>query len=635
MQYGEGPLLEDHLVERLIRAVPFFRALNRLDLARLVGALAPVDFPADSIIFREGEAADALYLLDSGRVEVSLSTAAGDRALTEVEAPAHFGELGLLLGRRTGSVRAVTDVRVWRLPRDRFERLVQERPTLGLTVARGLAELVDQRSRQGAGASAAPRLPFVLTHDASVPGKSPRHWMAVIISAVGLPLVLWTVAPPAGLSAQGWHVGLIMLGSALLWLSELIPYYLIALAMGAAWGIAGLVPVSLAFSGFSSPSYLLALAVLGLAAAMARTGLLFRIALLLLRVFPRTYGGQVLSLLTGGLLLTPLMPIATARVTIIAPVAQELAEALGYPLRSRGRAGLAFAGIIGYGTFGCIFLTGLVANFFIVALLPEPDRIRFDWLTWLVSAAPAGAVLLLGSSLLLLVWFRSKATGGVTLEVLQRQQRTLGPLSRHEWVTILGLAVMLGGLLVGPALHVSTAGLGLSALILVIAGGALGPEGFRGGIEWGYLVFFGVLLGAGDVLRAVGIDRWIGHALLPVARAIPDPGVLVLLLAGGVIACRLVLPQIPAMYLLSLALVPAAHGIGVSPWVVGFVVQLTAYTWIHPRQSDYYRLTRDLTRHEMFTDRHGVAVGVGVTILTLIGIVASLPFWRAQGLLGP
>jgi di/tricarboxylate transporter len=426
-----------------------------------------------------------------------------------------------------------------------------------------------------------------------------------------------------------------MLGAALLWLSELIPYYLVALAVAAAWGVGGLVPVSLVFAGFSSSSYLLALSVLALAAAMARSGLLFRIALFLLRAFPRTYRGQVLALLAGGLVLTPLMPIATARVTLIAPVAQELGESLGYLPGSPGRAGLAFAGIIGYGTFGCVFLTGLVANFFILALLPEADRVRFDWLTWLVSAAPVGTIVLIGSILLLLLWFRPGAVVGITMEALQMQRRTLGPLSQQERVTILGLAIMLSGLLFGSALHVNSVGLGLWALILVIAGGALGPEGFRTGIEWGYLVFFGVLLGAGDVLHAVGIDRWIADALLPLAHAVANPRVLVLLLAGGVMACRMVLPQIPAMYLLSLALVPATRGIGVSPWVVGLVVQLAAYTWVHPRQSDYYRLTRDLTHGEMFTDSHGLIIGLGLTILTLLSIAASLPFWGIQGLIAP
>lgn len=51
------------------------------------------------------------------------------------------------------------------------------------------------------------------------------------------------------------------------------------------------------------------------------------------------------------------------------------------------------------------------------------------------------------------------------------------------------------------------------------------------------------------------------------------------------------------------------------------------------RQSDYYRLMRDATRGEMLTERHGTMVGVGLTVLALLGFAASLPYWRALGLL--
>ena len=95
------------------------------------------------------------------------------------------------------------------------------------------------------------------------------------------------------------------------------------------------------------------------------------------------------------------------------------------------------------------------------------------------------------------------------------------------------------------------------------------------------------------------------------------------------------LPWIPATLLLSLALVPAAPRLGVSPWVVGFVVLMAANTWRHPRQSDYYRIARGLTRGEMFTERHGLVIGLGLTVSTLIGLALSVPYWQALGLFPP
>jgi len=343
----------------------------------------------------------------------------------------------------------------------------------------------------------------------------------------------------------------------------------------------------------------------------------------------------VLALLVGGVVITPLMPIATARVAMVTPMTQDLAETLGQGPRSGGSAVLAFAGIIGYGSFGCIFLTGLVANFFILSLLPPADQVRFDWLTWFVNAAPAGAILFAGALAMILLFFHPDATARATAEKLRRQEHVLGPLSRQEALTIAALAVLFAGLLFEPLTRIDSAWLALSALVLAVAGGALDRESFRSSIEWGYLLFYGVLLGVGSVLRGSGVDRWIGDALSPLSHAVGNPGGLVVLLVLAVFAARLVLPQIPAMYLLSLALVPAAPRFGISPWVIGFVVQLAAYTWVHPRQSDYYRLSRAITRGEMSTDRHGAVVGLGLTILTFIAAAASVPFWRIIGRLAP
>ncbi len=618
-----------------MRHVPFFHALDRIDIARIIGALERVHFPAGTLIFGEGTAADALYLLEAGRVAVRVRTTAAEKTLAELEAPAHFGELGLLLARRTASAFAITDVDAWKLPRPRFEHLVRERATFGLAVATALAQVIDQRSRQFVGAPTAPaiRRSIGVGEPPSARGLPVRLVGAAL--ALGVPFVLWWLEPPSGLSSQGWHVGLILLGAAIGWLFEPLPDFVIALTMVIAWGVAGLVPLSVAFSGFASSSWLVALGALGLGASMARSGLLFRIALRFLKIFPATHIGQVLGLLIGGALVTPLVPLAIARVATIAPLTQELAQGLGYPAKSRASAGIAFAGLIGYGAFSSVFLTGLAMNFFVLDLLPPPDQARFDWLTWFVSAAPMGAVLLIGALMMLFVLFRPEVTPKTTAATLRLQEQVLGPLSRQELVTIAALVVLLLGLVLQPFLRIDSAWVALSALVLVTAGGVLDRESFRTSLEWGFLMLFGVLLGTASVLRGVGVDRWIGDALVPLARAVGSPNALVVVLGACIIVCRLVLPWIPATLLLSLALVPAAPRVGLPPWVVGFVILVAANTWLHPAQSDLYRLMRDATRGELFTIAHGVIAGIVLTCSTLIAIVLTLPYWRAIGVLGP
>jgi len=99
--------------EQLLRGVDYLRGLDRVDIARLIGSSEDAHFAAGTVIVREGEVADSLYLLADGTVEVSVRVDEGDRSVTSITAPATFGDLGLLLNERTATVRALS---VWRSP---------------------------------------------------------------------------------------------------------------------------------------------------------------------------------------------------------------------------------------------------------------------------------------------------------------------------------------------------------------------------------------------------------------------------------------------------------------------------------------------------------------------------------------
>src|SRR5438874_388827 len=419
--YANDPVVD------LLRGVPFFKGLDRVDLARLLGALEEVRAEPGEIIAHEGTEADALYLLERGTVAITVASPEGDLSLRQVVAPAHFGELGLLLARRTATSRALTNVLAWRMPRSRFEALVRDRPQIGLAVAAELADAVDRRSREYVGAPEPERRPEERARDERPAGRY-RSGVAGAIAAVALPALLWNVAPPAGLDPTGWRVVVLLFGAGIAWLAEPVPDFAVALALVAAWGGTGLVTLPVAFSGFASSSWLLALGALALAAAMARTGLLFRIALLLLRTFPATATGQLFALLFGGVLITPLVPLSVARVAAIMPVASEIGQSLGYTPRSNGSARLAFAGLVGYWYFSSIFLTGLATHFFVVQLLSPADRARFSWTGWLGAAAPLGVLCLIGATAALLMLFRPERPAPPIADAPRRDQRIVGPL---------------------------------------------------------------------------------------------------------------------------------------------------------------------------------------------------------------
>ena len=620
-------------LEDLLRVVPYFRDLDRVSLARLAGALERIELPNGSVVTREGDRAQELYLLEAGAITASVHAPNGAIDVGTVSAPGSFGEMGLLLSRRTATVQVTQDAVMWRLPRERFEQLVRESPGLALGVATSLADTLDRRQRDLVGA---PMLTESqpMTLEARRTGARPAKWRVIgALAAIVVPLALAQLSPPAGLSVKGWEIVLVLLGAAIAWLVEPLPDFAIALAMAAVWGALGLAPLATIFSGFATSSWVLALGALALAAAMLRSGFLFRAALALLRAFPATHAGQMLALLFGGILLTPLVPLSVARVAAIAPLAHELARALGHAPRSRGSASLVFAGLIGYWYFSSIFLTGLATNFFVVGLLSADDQRRFGWFGWLAAAAPVGVVCLIGALVVLFLVLRPEGSVRVDAETVRRQNRILGPITRGEQLAIAGLAVLVIGLIVQPIIAVDPAWLALAALVIVTAG-VIDRERFRSSIDWGFLVFLGLLLGSGAVLQAGGVDKWVSALLLDATSGLKAPGLLVIAFAIIVILSRAVLPSRPAMVLFSLALVPAAPALGISPWVAGFVVLVASNVWVLPYQGLEYLIARDATNGEAFDDRQGTQVGAALTVVRLIAIAAAVPVWIATGLVG-
>lgn len=129
---------------------PLFRELTLAEVLDLVFALEEVSAPEGGLVFEEGAAGDAWYVIRSGRVEVQRSTADGlPHRLAELETGDCFGEMALLDGSpRTGSVVALERTALLRFPKSAFDRLVADGGTVATRVVLGLARVVTARQRE-------------------------------------------------------------------------------------------------------------------------------------------------------------------------------------------------------------------------------------------------------------------------------------------------------------------------------------------------------------------------------------------------------------------------------------------------------------------------------------------------------
>jgi CRP/FNR family transcriptional regulator, cyclic AMP receptor protein len=108
-----------------------------VDFGILTGAGAPVrDFKAGEVIFNEGDTAQDLFVVQSGKVEIRL----GNRVIETVGANDIFGEMALIdHAPRSATVVAVTDVKLVPVGEKQFLFLVGRTPYFSLNVMRTLA----------------------------------------------------------------------------------------------------------------------------------------------------------------------------------------------------------------------------------------------------------------------------------------------------------------------------------------------------------------------------------------------------------------------------------------------------------------------------------------------------------------
>jgi ATP-binding cassette subfamily B protein len=121
--------------EDLLRRASLFHLLPDEDFAKLRPLLQEEHYEFGDVIVRQGEPAEAFYLLIAGRARAIKAQANGHEvALGTLRPGDAFGEAALAEGgTRSATIRCSTAVDVLRLDREDFLKLVEEEPELSST----------------------------------------------------------------------------------------------------------------------------------------------------------------------------------------------------------------------------------------------------------------------------------------------------------------------------------------------------------------------------------------------------------------------------------------------------------------------------------------------------------------------
>jgi CRP-like cAMP-binding protein len=110
---------------------------NDVDFSILIGKEVPTrSFKAGETIFREGDPADELYVIQEGRVGVQT----GNRLLDTLDSKTIFGEMALVdSAPRSAAAIAITDVKLVPVSERQFLFLISVTPYFALNVMRLMA----------------------------------------------------------------------------------------------------------------------------------------------------------------------------------------------------------------------------------------------------------------------------------------------------------------------------------------------------------------------------------------------------------------------------------------------------------------------------------------------------------------
>jgi CRP/FNR family transcriptional regulator, cyclic AMP receptor protein len=129
--------------------LPLFRGVRSRQFGALLRALYPRTYQKGEVLFLEGDIGRALFILESGKVEVFKNGPDGaPQRIAEMGPGDYFGEMALLEERpRLASAVASEESQILLLYKAKLESLYSDAPRIALAIMAHIAQLLSGRLR--------------------------------------------------------------------------------------------------------------------------------------------------------------------------------------------------------------------------------------------------------------------------------------------------------------------------------------------------------------------------------------------------------------------------------------------------------------------------------------------------------
>ncbi len=128
--------------DEVVRRAPLFTALDEAAAASLRASMDSVKIAKGSILFKEGDDGEHLYVIIDGKLKLGTSSGDGRENLLSILGPGEmFGELSLFdPGPRTSTATAVTDAKLLSLSHEKVIPWLKQHPEVSLQLLTRLSQ---------------------------------------------------------------------------------------------------------------------------------------------------------------------------------------------------------------------------------------------------------------------------------------------------------------------------------------------------------------------------------------------------------------------------------------------------------------------------------------------------------------
>ncbi|MEG1789833.1 MAG: SLC13 family permease [Oscillospiraceae bacterium] len=417
------------------------------------------------------------------------------------------------------------------------------------------------------------------------------------------------------------------------WIFAVLPDYVTALVLGVLFVSLAKVPTPTVFAAFSGSTWWLLMSAFGLSLGITKSGLMKRVTLRLLMLFPGGFRGQTLALLMLGLVVGPFVPSMSAKAAMLAPLSLGISDSLAYERKGKEANGLFLAMLTGIRNPGPLFISASVLGYALLGQYPEAVRSEFTMGRWFLCALPLFLCISILNYLAIVRLYAPKCREHSEKADLSAQLSALGPMSgKEKYMSFIMAGTML--LWITESVHGIPAHIVcISALCLTLAGNVFDRRTFRSDVTWDSIIFIGVALGIAPVFGYLGINDWVVGVCSPIfAWMATNPYLLVFGVGVLTIVLRFVIvSEMTFVNIFMVLAVPIAVELGINPWVVGMAVYALVTPWFFMYQNPVYMAAFYATDGAMADQRTTTRYCLVYVLICLTALLISVPFWIKIG----